>query len=159
MTVQRAQVVVLVQPATKKRLKQCSDVTGVSITRMLEIAADGFEKLTLERLKPAQRPLYLANKLTAKEALGKNQFLGRLPVDTPRVTLSAKLEPKQKEKLDRYADFWNLPLAAVIQRISVNWEKRVLAGLRPELHADFLAGKLTREKMFPPLADEDSEDE
>jgi hypothetical protein len=154
----KTQTVVLVQPAVKKRLNRCSDVTGLSITRMLEIAADGFEKLTLGRLKPAQRPLYLDGELTAKEAFRKNQFLGRLPADTPRVTVSAKLKPEQRAKLDRYAEFWNLPLSAVIQRISANWEKRVLAGLKPEQHADFLAGKLTREKMFPPVADENDDE-
>lgn len=158
MSAERMQLVVLVQPGTKQRLKRCSDVTGISITRMLEQAADQFEAQTLERLKPAQRKRYLAAELTALEAFGKNQLLGKTMPDVPRVVVSALVSAEAKEKLDRYARFWSLPLNNVVYRLARNWEKRVLAVLKPEQHADFLAGKLHREAMFPPVENGDDED-
>lgn len=154
MVTKRSQLVALVQPGTKRQLQRCSAFTGISITRLIEMSADGLETGVLQRLKPKERAKYLKGNLTALEAFGRNEFLIRAMPDVPRVVLSAKVSAEAKEKLERYCAFWVLPVANLIYRIARNWEKGVLARLKPEQHADFLAGKLTREKMFEPIEDE-----
>jgi hypothetical protein len=163
----REQIVALVMVGTKQRLWRCSQVSGISITQLLEMSAPGFEQATLERLKtfnpeqfPKNEKLYMQGRLTALEVYGRNRLAARkILADAPRVVLSCKVTRQTKQMLDRYCSFYAIPLAHLIYRMANNWDKHVRASLSPEHQQLFDNGKLTREMLFPPPPAPDEDDE
>jgi hypothetical protein len=122
---ERVLISIKVSPETKARFERLAEVMTMSLTKTLEMAAERFEELTLRRLKPEDREIYLAGTLDAATTLIDGRKFRRRKVDVPDETavISAKITTEARVQFDRYARFYKMPLAQVLGRLSINLEK------------------------------------
>lgn len=157
----RKQLNIRVPVETKERLIRCAAYYGFSITSLLERSAEEWEKRTLARLSEPQRPLYLSGRLTFGEAFKRSHSPEKAPrAKGPQAVsvavLSALLNADASAQLHRFADFYELALADVVDRFSNRLEQGALRQLDPEHHQDFLAGKFDRFALVSAEAGADS---
>jgi hypothetical protein len=122
---EREQLVVRVLPETKARLERLSVLTTKTMTELLETMAARWEKSTLTRLKDDHKQFYFDGVLRFEVAFGrKNKWKGKINSTMAQRTaaVSMSLMPENKSQLERCAKFYGIPMAVLIDRLTIHLE-------------------------------------
>jgi hypothetical protein len=152
----RAQLNVMVPVETKERLVRGAAYLHRTVTQLIEEAADHLEHRTIERLKLSDKDkdkiqeLYYSGQVSKVDVFPANereiggevrQKWQKAEKLVPLSAVVAMLRVERKAQLTRYAAFYNVSIAVVLDRLSRNMERLILEQLSPEDRPIFLAGK------------------
>jgi hypothetical protein len=129
---ERVQLRVRVLPATKARLQRVTE----RLPALFERAAAGWEAALLERLRDDRRSrfrgediarkFYLEGSLSAEAAFGRNTLRAtKISSGTARVDFVVLVPEATRVALKRYAKFYGISLADVLDRLSRQISKRL----------------------------------
>ena len=130
---ERVRVTIDVTPATKTKLEWISEVTGWSITRLLEQSAANKARLVLEDMEPGDREAYLSGAMKLDDMFPVKRFRRRA-IDVPNevAVVSAMLSVEAKGQFDLYSRRARMPLGVIVDQLANSMEKRLRKRLPPD---------------------------
>ena len=134
---ERVRVTIDVTPATKAKLEWISEVTGWSITKLLEYSAATKERLVLEDMKPEHREAYLSGAMKLDDMFPVKRFRRRA-IDVPDeiAVVSGMISVEARAQFALYSRRARMPLGAIVDQLASSMEKRLKRHSPPDPDPD-----------------------